>query len=90
MDLFILKLVIVLIATGISAYTDFKTVYIYDWLTYPFIAIGLVFTFVEGTYVMGLLFAALIFCLEFCYIIKARSVVEILSSLPAGIIFSCL
>lgn len=61
MDLFILKLVIVLIATGISAYTDFKTGYIYDWLTYPFIAIGLVFTFVEGTYVMGLLFAALIF-----------------------------
>ncbi len=32
---------IVLIATGLSAYTDYKTGLIYDWITYPLIVIGI-------------------------------------------------
>jgi Flp pilus assembly protein protease CpaA len=30
-----------LLGTAVAAYTDFKTGYIYDWITYPLIAIGI-------------------------------------------------
>ena len=37
-----LRIIILLIACGIAAYTDHKTGYIYDWVSYPLMAIGLI------------------------------------------------
>lgn len=61
MDLFIVKIIIVLIATGIAALTDFKTGYIYDWITYPFIGLGVLISIIEGNFTSGLLFGAMVF-----------------------------
>lgn len=36
----IIQTIIILIATAIASYTDAKTGYIYDWITYPLIIIG--------------------------------------------------
>ncbi|MFH0969932.1 MAG: A24 family peptidase [Candidatus Diapherotrites archaeon] len=35
-------------ATGIGAYTDWKTGYIYDWVTYPLIGIGILLSILTG------------------------------------------
>lgn len=40
-DILYLRIIILLIACGVAAYTDHKTGYIYDWVSYPLIAIGL-------------------------------------------------
>lgn len=42
MELLLLREIVVLVATAIAAYTDYKTGFIFDWITYPLIAIGLV------------------------------------------------
>ncbi len=44
----ILKIIVILVATTIGAYTDYKTSYIYNWITYPLILIGLVFLVLES------------------------------------------
>jgi Flp pilus assembly protein protease CpaA len=46
-ELLYLREIILIIATALTAYTDMKTGYIYDKITYPLIAIGLVITFYE-------------------------------------------
>lgn len=48
------------VAGAIGAYTDIKTGYIYDWITYPLIAIGIILTILTQQWI-GLLFAALIY-----------------------------
>jgi len=40
-DILIIKIVLVLLACGIAAYTDYKTGLIQNWLTYPLMIIGL-------------------------------------------------
>lgn len=46
--LLIIKIIILLIATGISAYTDHKTGYIYNWISFPLIIIGFLFLIFES------------------------------------------
>lgn len=48
------------IATVIAAYTDIKTGFIYDWITYPLIAIGIILSLVSGQWI-GIVLAALIY-----------------------------
>ncbi len=47
-DILILKIVLVLLATGIGAYTDYKTGLIHNWLTYPLMIIGLLLVVYES------------------------------------------
>jgi Flp pilus assembly protein protease CpaA len=47
-DILILKIILVLIATGIAAYTDYKTGLIHNWLTYPLMVIGLLILVYES------------------------------------------
>jgi len=64
MELLLVKQALALIGTGISAITDWKTGYIYDKITYPLIALGILLTilslnpyFIANTLVMaGLVF----------------------------------
>jgi Flp pilus assembly protein protease CpaA len=49
MDLILsIKIFILLIAAGIAAYTDYKTGYIYNWITFPLIIIGFLFLVLES------------------------------------------
>ena len=49
MDLLLfIKILIILIATAIAAYTDYKTSYIYNWLTLPLALLGLIITALEA------------------------------------------
>ena len=48
------------VAGAISAYTDIKTGYIYDWITYPLIVIGIILTIITQQWI-GLLLAGLIY-----------------------------
>lgn len=41
-DILYLRIIILLIACGVAAYTDHKTGYIYDWISIPLIIIGLI------------------------------------------------
>jgi len=65
MDLFFIKAVIVLLVSAIAAYTDWRSGYIYDWLTYPFILLGLIFSIIEGTYLIGLIIFTIVFVVGF-------------------------
>ena len=47
-DILILKIILVLLASGIAAYTDYKTGLIQNWLTYPLMVIGLLFVVYES------------------------------------------
>ncbi len=50
----------VIAASGLAAYTDWKTGYIYDWITYPLIGIGIILTILTQQWI-GALFAVLIY-----------------------------
>jgi len=47
-DILILKIVLVILACGVAAYTDYKTGLIQNWLTYPLMIIGLLFVVYES------------------------------------------
>ncbi|MFH0715067.1 MAG: A24 family peptidase [Candidatus Diapherotrites archaeon] len=47
MEFLLLREIVLLVALGIAAYTDWKTGYIYDWISYPLIAIGGILSVVE-------------------------------------------
>lgn len=49
-----------LIASIIATYTDIKTGFIYDWITYPLIAIGIILSILTGQWI-GIVLAALIY-----------------------------
>jgi Flp pilus assembly protein protease CpaA len=61
-DLLLLREIIVVCAVAAAAYTDYKTGLIYDWITYPLIAIGLLlnlFEFSIAAYLLaGIIFVA--------------------------------
>ncbi len=40
-----------LIASAIAAYTDLKTGYIYDWITYPLIGLGIILSVLSGQWI---------------------------------------
>lgn len=49
-----------ILAGIIAAYTDWKTGYIYDWITYPLIGLGIVLSVFTGQW-MGLVFGGVIY-----------------------------
>jgi Flp pilus assembly protein protease CpaA len=80
-----IKIIIVLIATGYSAYTDYKTGYIEDYISYPFILIGFVFLFLGTNILLGLFSFILVF--GFGYLFYKRGGIgggdiKLLSALP--------
>jgi Flp pilus assembly protein protease CpaA len=40
--IFVIRIILLLLAVALAAYFDYKTGYIYDWISYPLIAIGLI------------------------------------------------
>lgn len=50
----------IFIATAVAAYTDWKTGYIYNWITYPLIAIGIILSLVQQQW-LGLVMGGLIY-----------------------------
>ncbi len=51
-----------IVAGTLAAYTDWKTGYIYDWITYPLIGIGIILSLVTGQW-WGLVFGGIIYAL---------------------------
>ncbi len=47
-DILILKIILVILAAGVAAYTDYRTGLIQNWLTYPLIIIGLLLVIYES------------------------------------------
>jgi len=68
MELLLIKQVLALIGTGISAVTDWKTGYIYDKITYPLILLGILLTLATlnlNFIVNSLIFAGIVFGLGY-------------------------
>lgn len=59
-DLLLLREASVLIASGAGAYTDWKTGYIYDWVTLPLIVFGFALNVLEQNY-FGIVIGVLVF-----------------------------
>ena len=64
---FWIKATIIIIAGLIASYTDFKTGYIHDWLTYPLILLGFIFMFISGEFYYSLLVFAIVFALGYLF-----------------------
>ncbi len=62
-----IKISIVIIASIIAAYTDFKTGYIYDWLTYSFIILGAVFAIFSENILWAFGQFAIVFALGYVF-----------------------
>ncbi len=60
MDFLLLRQALVLLASAISAYTDWKTGLVFDKITYPLIAIGIILNLLEQQW-LGLLLGAIVF-----------------------------
>ena len=66
MDLLLLRQALVLIASAISAFTDWKTGLVLDKITYPLIAIGVVLNVLEQQW-LGLALGAIVFALGYAF-----------------------
>jgi Flp pilus assembly protein protease CpaA len=62
MELLLLRQIILLAASAIAGYTDWKTGFIYDWLTLPLVGIGLVLGILEQNWI-GIGFGITVFIL---------------------------
>lgn len=62
-----IKITIVILASIIAAYTDFRTGYIYDWLTYSFIILGAVFAIFSENVLWAFGQFAIVFALGFLF-----------------------
>jgi len=49
--IFTIRQLAIIIATTIGSYTDYKTGYIYNWITYPLIALGIILNIYEQQYI---------------------------------------
>lgn len=47
MDLQLIRMGAIVLATGVAAWTDYKTGFIFDWITYPLMAAGVLFHGIE-------------------------------------------
>jgi len=47
--------------SALAAYFDYKTTYIFDWITYPMILVGLILLPFKSTWYIGLISAAIVF-----------------------------
>ncbi len=66
MDLLLLRQAIVLIASAISAYTDYKTGMVFDKITYPLIAIGVLLNLLEQQW-LGLALGIIVFVFGYAF-----------------------
>ncbi|MFH1588218.1 MAG: A24 family peptidase [Candidatus Diapherotrites archaeon] len=64
MDLLLIRQICILIASGIGAWTDYKTGLINDWITYPLIALGILLNLIEWN-LTGIGFGLLVFVIGF-------------------------
>jgi len=58
--LFLIQQIVVLLGSLIGGLTDLKTGYIYDWITYPVIVVGLILSYFSGYLIESLGIAAVI------------------------------
>lgn len=63
-ELLLIRQIAILIASGIGSYTDFKTGYIFDWITLPLIAFGIIINVFEQNY-FGLLAGTIVFAIGY-------------------------
>ena len=61
-EILLIRQAAVAIASAIGSYTDYKTGYIYDWITYPLIALGIILNLYEQEYT-GLVIGAAVYAL---------------------------
>lgn len=60
-----IKIAIVILAGLIAAYTDYKTGYIYDWLNWPFILIGLILAIFSSNVLWAFVQFAIVFAIGY-------------------------
>jgi len=65
--LFEIKIAIVILASIIAAYTDYRTGYIYDWLNYPFIVLGAILAFFSPNVIWAFGQAAIVFGIGYLF-----------------------
>ncbi|HLC80044.1 MAG TPA: A24 family peptidase [archaeon] len=63
-EILLIREFIVILASAIAAYTDFKTGYIHDWITLPLIAAGLLLNLYEAQYA-GIALGASVFAIGY-------------------------
>ena len=63
-ELLLIRQIAILIASGIGSYTDYKTGYIFDWITLPLIGFGIVVNVFDQNY-YGLLIGAIVFVIGY-------------------------
>jgi Flp pilus assembly protein protease CpaA len=66
MELLLIRQAIVLAASAIAAVTDWKTGYVYDWLTYPLIVIGIALNVLEQQW-LGLALGIAVFVFGYAF-----------------------
>ena len=62
-----IKIAIVILAGFMAAFTDYKTGYIYDWLNWPFIAVGAILAIFSPDVLWAFLEFAIVFILGFVF-----------------------
>ncbi len=65
MEFYLLRVIVLLIGSAIASYTDLKSGYIYDKITYPMIAIGLIINLFEKELIQIYLLAGIVFVLGY-------------------------
>jgi len=80
-----IKIAIILLVTLISAITDLKTGYIFDYITYPFIGIGFIFAILSHTFIQSIILSLIIFIFGYLLYLKGGiggGDIKLLSGIP--------
>ncbi|HLC36403.1 MAG TPA: A24 family peptidase [archaeon] len=64
-DLTLIRIFLLVLGSALASYTDLKTGLIYDKITYPMIALGLVFTLISENLAPNLLLGAIVFAVGY-------------------------
>ena len=70
-ELLLARQITIILAGALSAWTDYKTGYIYDKITYPLIAIGILFNLIEGEF-LGIALGAVVFGIGYVLYIAGK------------------
>lgn len=70
-DLLLLREAIVLLAGAVSAYADYKTGMVFDKITYPLIAVGMLLNLLEQQW-LGLALGAIVFVLGYAFYFSGK------------------
>jgi len=71
MDLLLLRQAIVLLASAVSAYTDWKTGMVFDKITYPLIAVGAILNLLEQQW-LGFALGAAVFAIGYAFYFSGK------------------